>query len=89
MNERFMKLSQRLMPFMWQEIDEGIKPALYAATSPKASGGALYAPRGFLEATGGGAREVNIPAHAENAADALRLWEISERLTGVRYPNPT
>ena len=37
MNERFMKLSQRVMPFMWQEIDEGIKPALYAATSPQAA----------------------------------------------------
>ena len=88
MNERIIKFSQRFLPFMWQEIDEGIQPALYAATSPKASGGAFYAPRGFLEAAGGGVREVNIPAHAENAADALRLWEVTEQLTGVRYPNP-
>jgi NAD(P)-dependent dehydrogenase (short-subunit alcohol dehydrogenase family) len=86
MNERFMQLSQRLMPFMWQEIDEGIKPALYAATSPQAVGGAFYGPHGLFEAAGGGVQEAKIPAHANNEADARRLWQISEQLTGVRYP---
>jgi NAD(P)-dependent dehydrogenase (short-subunit alcohol dehydrogenase family) len=87
MNERFMQLSQRLMAFMWQEIDEGIKPALYAATSRHAVGGAFYGPHGLLEAAGGGVQEAKIPTHA-NEADAHRLWEISEQLTGVRYPKP-
>jgi NAD(P)-dependent dehydrogenase (short-subunit alcohol dehydrogenase family) len=85
-NERLMQLSQRLMPFMWQEIDEGIKPALYAATSPQAVGGAFYGPHGLFEAAGGGVQEAKIPAHANNEADAHRLWQISEQLTGVRYP---
>jgi NAD(P)-dependent dehydrogenase (short-subunit alcohol dehydrogenase family) len=87
-NERFIKLSQRYMPFMWQKIDEGIKPALYAATSPQAAGGAFYGPHGLFEAAGGGVREAKIPAHANDEADARRLWEIAEQLTGVRYPKP-
>jgi NAD(P)-dependent dehydrogenase (short-subunit alcohol dehydrogenase family) len=89
MNERFMKFSQRLVPFMWQAIDEGIKPTLYAATSPHAAGGAFYSPHGLFEAAGGGVQEAKIPAHATNDADARRLWEISEQLTGVRYPKPS
>ena len=88
MNGRFLKLSQRFMPFMWQEIDEGIKPALYAASSPQAVGGAFYGPHGFFEAAGGGVQEAKIPVHANNEADARQLWEISEQLTGVRYPKP-
>jgi NAD(P)-dependent dehydrogenase (short-subunit alcohol dehydrogenase family) len=86
MNERFMKLSQRFMPFIWQEVDDGILPALYAAASPHAAGGAFYGPHGLFEAAGGGVQEAKIPAHANNEADTRRLWEISEQLTGVRYP---
>lgn len=84
--ELFIELSQRFLPFMWQDIEDGVKPALYAATSPQATGGAFYGPRGFLEAAGGGVREAKIPAFAKNEADARRLWEISEDLTRVRYP---
>jgi NAD(P)-dependent dehydrogenase (short-subunit alcohol dehydrogenase family) len=85
-DERFMRWSQRLVPFMWQDIEEGIKPALYAASSPQAAGGAFYGPHGFFEAAGGGVQEARIPARATNEADARRLWEISEQLTGVRFP---
>jgi hypothetical protein len=42
--EQLYTLSWRLTPFLWQEIDEGILPALYAATSPQAEGGAFYGP---------------------------------------------
>jgi NAD(P)-dependent dehydrogenase (short-subunit alcohol dehydrogenase family) len=87
-DERFLKWSVRLTPFMWQEIDEGIKPALYAATSPHAEGGAFYGPHGLFEAAGGGVQEAKTPAHAKNAEAARQLWEISEQLTGVKYPNP-
>ena len=84
--ERFIRVTQRLLPFMWQEIEQAIEPTLYAATSPHAEGAALYTPRGFLGATGGGVREAAIPPQTKNEADAERLWEISERLTGVKYP---
>ena len=39
---------------MWQDIDEGILPALYGATAPDAEGGTFYGPRGILEMAGGG-----------------------------------
>src|SRR6201993_1849568 len=86
--ERLFKLSWRLTPFLWQEIDEGILPALYAATSPQAEGGAYYGPRGIYEAAGGGVAVAKVPARARNDADCRRLWDISEKLTGVSYPKP-
>jgi NAD(P)-dependent dehydrogenase (short-subunit alcohol dehydrogenase family) len=85
--EQLYKLSWRLAPFLWQEIDEGILPALYAATSPQAEGGAFYGPRGIYEAAGGGVTAAKVPARARDDADCRRLWEISEQLTGVSYPN--
>ncbi|MBY0389808.1 MAG: SDR family oxidoreductase [Mycobacterium pseudokansasii] len=86
--QRLYQASWRLTPFFWQEIDEGILPALYAATTPQAEGGVFYGPRGFYEAAGGGVTEAKVPARARNDADCRRLWEVSERLTGVSYPTP-
>ncbi|MGB6205404.1 SDR family oxidoreductase [Mycobacterium sp.] len=85
--ERLYKLSWRLTPFLWQEIDEGILPALYAATSPQAEGGAFYGPQGIYEAAGGGVTTAKVPARARNDADCRQLWEISEQITGVSYPS--
>ena len=84
---RLYQASWRFTPFLWQEIDEGILPALYAAATPHAEGGAFYGPRGFYEAAGGGVRPAKIPAPARNEDDCRRLWELSEQLTGVSYPD--
>ena len=84
--ERFYRVSRQLTPFMWQEIDEGILPPLYAATSPEAKGEAFYGPRGFLELAGGGVTDAKILDRARNEADCRRLWKLSEQLTGVTYP---
>src|SRR5262249_35881049 len=46
---RFTQLTWRIMPFMWLDIDEGIKPTLYAAVSGAAEGSAYYCPRGFYQ----------------------------------------
>ena len=86
--EQLYKLSWRLTPFLWQEIDEGILPALYAATSPQAEGGAFYGPHGIYEASGGGVTTAKVPARARNDADGRQLWELSEKLTGVSFPKP-
>ncbi|MCV7195902.1 SDR family oxidoreductase [Mycobacterium angelicum] len=85
--ERLYKTSWRFTPFLWQEIDEGILPALYAAATPQAEGGVFYGPRGFYETAGGGVTEAKVPARAANDADGQRLWEISEQLTGVSFPH--
>ena len=83
--ERLYRLSWRFTPFFWQEIDEGILPALYAAAAPQAEGGAFYGPRGFYEAAGGGVAAAKIPARGRNEADCRRLWQLSEQLTGVTF----
>jgi NAD(P)-dependent dehydrogenase (short-subunit alcohol dehydrogenase family) len=84
--ERFYRVSRQLTPFMWQEIEEGILPPLYAATSPEAKGEAFYGPRGFLELAGGGVTDAKILNRARNETDCRRLWDISEQLSGVTYP---
>ncbi len=86
--ERLYKASWRWTPFLWQEIPDGILPALYAAAAPQAQGGAFYGPLGLLEASGGGVKRAHVPARARDDADCRRLWELSERLTGVSYPTP-
>jgi NAD(P)-dependent dehydrogenase (short-subunit alcohol dehydrogenase family) len=80
---RFYQFTWRFTPFMWQEIDKGILPALYAAASAQAEGGAYYGPRAVLT---GNAVRANIPRSARSEADNRRLWEISEQFTGVLYP---
>ena len=56
--------------------------AVYAATSPDAPGGRLYGPSGFQHLRGVPA-EQRLYSRLENAADARRIWDLSERLVGV------
>ncbi|MFF2487537.1 SDR family oxidoreductase [Microbacterium sp. NPDC058062] len=57
--------------------------AVYAATSPDARGGHLYGPKGFRHLSGLPAEQpMYSPLRSE--ADARRVWELSEQLTGVR-----
>ena len=55
-------------------------PALLAATSPDARGGHLYGPRGPMR-LGGAPAEQKMYSRLTDAADAQRVWELSERLT--------
>ena len=84
---RLARLSWRLVPFMWLDVDEGIKPTLYAAVSPDAEGGAYYGPRGFYETTGGGVTFAHLPPMARSRDITDRVWQLSEQLTGVAYPS--
>jgi NAD(P)-dependent dehydrogenase (short-subunit alcohol dehydrogenase family) len=68
-----------------QTVAEGLLPALYAATSPHAEGGLFYGPGGFAHLTGAPAEQTPYKP-AQSNADASRIWEISERLAGVRFP---
>lgn len=74
-----------MIPGFWQDIDQGILPALFAATSPSAIGGAYYGPDGFAELTGL-PKTARIPRRAKDDATAQKLWEISEQLTGTHFP---
>ncbi|MGA8331206.1 MAG: SDR family oxidoreductase, partial [Mycobacterium sp.] len=83
---RLARLSWRLLPFMWLDVDEGIKPTLYAAVSPHAEGGAYYGPRGLYETAGGGVTFAKVPSMVHSSGDSERLWLLSEHLTGVSFP---
>jgi len=79
------QFSWRFLPFMWQDVDGGSMPILYAAADPVANGGAYYGPRGFQEMTGGGVTEAALPCAAKKRDDCRRLWQLSEQLTGVSF----
>jgi NAD(P)-dependent dehydrogenase (short-subunit alcohol dehydrogenase family) len=80
---RLNRLQYRV-PGLYQNANQGILPALFAATSPDAVGGAYYGPSGFQEVTGGPA-SASIPKRALSEADSARLWELSEALSHVNF----
>ncbi|MEV1082459.1 SDR family oxidoreductase [Streptomyces sp. NPDC050211] len=82
-HEAIMKRLARWGIFV-QSVDAGLLPPLYAATSPDARGGRLYGPDGLGQFTGN-PKQLAIYKSARSEADAARLWQISERLTGVTF----
>jgi NAD(P)-dependent dehydrogenase (short-subunit alcohol dehydrogenase family) len=60
-------------------------PALMAATTPDAKGGALYGPRGVGN-MGGAPAEQAMYKPLVSTEDAARVWELSEQLTKVALP---
>jgi NAD(P)-dependent dehydrogenase (short-subunit alcohol dehydrogenase family) len=67
-----------------QTVDNGLLPALYAATSPDARGGQFYGPRGLGHLTGA-PTEQKIYRSARDEATAVRLWDVSTRLAHVEF----
>jgi len=63
---------------------KGALPTLRAATDPASKGGEYYGPRGLLKMTGPPVL-VTSSAATRDTETAERLWELSERLTGVTY----
>ncbi|MDA0565017.1 SDR family oxidoreductase [Streptomonospora sp. S1-112] len=60
-------------------------PALYAATSPDAERGGFYGPRGPGH-MGGPPGSQKLYSRLRGAEEARRVWEVSEKLTGVSFP---
>ncbi len=67
-----------------QQPQAGALPTLRAATDPAARGGEYYGPDGWLEVRGGPHR-VSSSGRSHDEQAQRRLWQESERLTGVRY----
>jgi NAD(P)-dependent dehydrogenase (short-subunit alcohol dehydrogenase family) len=78
-------LARTLLPFLFQPADRGALPTLYAATAPDAAGGAYYGPDGIAEVRGYPTL-AKVPAQALDQAVASRLWQVSQGLTGVSFP---
>lgn len=62
----------------------GALPTLRAALDPEARGGEYYGPGGWSQYTGRPKRVDSSPASHDRAAQ-LRLWQLSEELTGISY----
>ncbi|SEQ93382.1 oxidoreductase [Lentzea albida] len=78
-------LDPRVNPLMWklsQSAEMGALGPLRAATDPLARGGDYYGPRGRT----GHPERVTSSSLSHDAVVQRRLWEESERLTGVTYP---
>lgn len=80
--ERMTSLANRLLA---QSDEQGALPQLYAATAPDVRGGDYVGPGGPFEVRGHPTM-VRAAAPAHDEAAAVRLWEVSERLTGVSFP---
>lgn len=78
-------LARSLLPFLFQPANRGALPTLFAATSADAAGGAYYGPDGIAEVRGYPTL-AKVPAQALDRAVAARLWQISEELTDVSFP---
>jgi NAD(P)-dependent dehydrogenase (short-subunit alcohol dehydrogenase family) len=65
----------------------GALPQLYAATMPDVMADDYWGPDALREQRGYPTR-VGRTKHAQSTADAGRLWQQSEELTGVSYPWP-
>ena len=73
-----------LRPFASPSAAEGALPTLFAATAPDAHGGAYYGPDWFYELKGP-PKFAKVTPQAQDQKVATKLWEISERLTGVSF----
>jgi NAD(P)-dependent dehydrogenase (short-subunit alcohol dehydrogenase family) len=67
-----------------QDEEGGALPTLYAAVAD-VPGDSLAGPGGFMELRGA-PKLVGRSGAAKNTEVAQRLWEVSEELTGVRFP---
>ncbi|WP_433245227.1 oxidoreductase [Streptosporangium sp. CA-135522] len=74
----------RILAPLAQAPDQGALPQLYAATAPDVESGQFFGPDGMGELRGAPKR-VQLAQAATDAETGRRLWELSERLTAVRF----
>ena len=82
------RLSKLFAPLFSHSAADGALPTLFAATSPDASAAGYYGPDGFMEMKGHTAPAEIMP-QASNTKVAVRLWEESNKLTGVIWQIPS
>jgi NAD(P)-dependent dehydrogenase (short-subunit alcohol dehydrogenase family) len=79
----FKVLYPVFLPFA-QGADKGALPQIRAAVDPHVKGGEYYGPDGFREMKGNPILvQSNKASHSRE--DARKLWDVSEKLTGVQY----
>lgn len=78
-------LVRRYLSFIFQPVPQGALPSLFAATDRAARPGGYYGPQGFFEMRGE-VGEAAAPNQSLDLGAARRLWDVSEELSGVRFP---
>jgi NAD(P)-dependent dehydrogenase (short-subunit alcohol dehydrogenase family) len=79
------KVSLFIRPLLSHSAAEGALPVLYAAVAPEAEPGGYYGPGGFYEMKGPVAK-AGVARQAKDESAAKRLWEVSEKLTKIKFP---
>ena len=79
-----MKIYKLLLSEIIQSPAMGALPEIRASVDPNVKGGEYYGPGGMLELSGHPAL-VQPKQTAFNVEDARKLWEVSEKLTSVKY----
>ena len=77
----FMNVGNSLMA---QSAEMGALPTLFAATHGEVKTGEFFGPDGFMEMKGH-PRKCDSNAKSKDVTSAQKLWEASERLTGVQF----
>lgn len=80
----FFKVLKPLFLVLTQSAEMGTLPEVRASVDPNVKGGEYYGPRGFNEMKGYPVLVKSIPA-SHSIGSAKRLWEISEKLTKIKY----
>jgi len=83
--QQHSRLMWAIVQVFSHEPPKGALPTLYAATAPDVRGGEYFGPSGLAGCLGPPGRARSSP-RSRDAAAARRLWEASEKLTGVAYP---
>ncbi|MET0389733.1 MAG: oxidoreductase [Polyangiales bacterium] len=85
--QRNVRLGQLLNPLFAMEPAEGALSTLRAAVDPRVGNGTYWGPSGLFEMRGL-PDPARIARRARDRSDAVRLWAISERATGLRFDLP-
>lgn len=83
-NKLFYKILYPLMSPFIQSQEMGALPQIRAAVDPNVKGAEFYGPGGFNEMKGFPVK-VQSNSASHNLDDARKLWELSEKLTGVKF----
>jgi NAD(P)-dependent dehydrogenase (short-subunit alcohol dehydrogenase family) len=78
------RIMRKLSRSRFQSAEAGSLPLLFAATSPDAQSGGYYAPDGRNETRGNPTAALE-PAITKDIAVGRRLWDESERVTGMQF----
>lgn len=83
-DSRFMKLVSKMARGAMQSAAKGALPQIRASVDPMVTGGEYYGPDGIGEVFGWPVK-VKSNSASHNVGHARILWDISEKLTGVKF----